>query len=72
MFTAPVLAAFARSADSIAGETSTAITRLQYGATASAKVPVPAPKSITVLSSSRPCDRSTATSSAGSNAAFLS
>jgi len=66
MFTAAVLAAFARSADS------TAITRLQYGATASAKVPVPAPKSITVLSSSRPCDRSTATSSAGSNAAFLS
>src|SRR5438046_1026261 len=66
----PNSSALARSAASIAGETSTATTRRQWGAAASAKVPVPAPRSTRTLRLSKPRLRRSATSSLGSVAAL--
>jgi hypothetical protein len=53
MFVAPRSATFSLIAATIAGETSTAITRSQTEAAASAKTPVPAPKSISVLAGAK-------------------
>ena len=71
-FVASARDAFARISSTIAGETSTAITRSQCRAAATASVPVPAPKSISVLVGPSPRDRRTATSAAGSKPALPS